>query len=699
MAKRIGIAAAVALASLGLMAGAPAGDEARPSPRAPTIDQSLEMQTVGQPKISPDGRRVIWEESRTNWASNAFETDLWIADATGEGRRRLTSGVKSSRSAAWSPDGKWIAFLSDRPGQLPDSPADKTQLYVMPADGGEAQQVARFEAGVDGFEWAPDSNTLILSAEGPAPKAMKARKDYFGDYHVVHADYQMVRLWRVQRPTFDVAGRAGAEAELELLTPGDDFSVTEFSVSPDGKQVAFSAQRDPDLISGTTARLYVLSLADRAVTKLTGEDGPDVAPAWSPDSSKIAFLTAAGSKFSFYANQKIAVVDRTGGKPKLIAPGFDEDPALVKWTAGGLWFNARQKTEAGLFRLDPDTGAVVRVALDATPLATQVSMSPAGTVAYVGAGPNLYPEIYVADAAKPKPVKLTSVSDQVSGFDTARREVVRWTSTDGAEIEGVLYTPAKLQAGKRYPLLVVIHGGPTGVDTPTVGPDRYYPIERFVAKGALVLRPNYRGSAGYGEAFRSLNVRNLGVGDYWDVISGVDALIKKGLVDPKRVGAMGWSEGGYISAFITTTSDRFQAVSVGAGISDWTTYYVNTDITPFTRQYLKATPWEDPAIYAKTSPITYVAGAHTPTLIQHGGADRRVPIPNGYELRQALEDKGVPVKMVIYDGFGHPINKPKQQRAVMEENENWFAHYIWGEPLAPSLTPAAKPEEKKAEEK
>lgn len=154
---------------------------------------------------------------------------------------------------------------------------------------------------------------------------------------------------------------------------------------------------------------------------------------------------------------------------------------------------------------------------------------------------------------------------------------------------------------------------------------------------------------------------------------------------------MGWSEGGYISAFISTSSDRFKAVSVGAGISDWMTYYVNTDITPFTRQYLHATPWEDPAIYAKTSPITYIAHAQTPTLIQQGSADHRVPVPDSFELRQALEDHGVPVKMVLYDGFGHPINKPKQQRAVMEENENWFAHYIWGEPLAESLTPISKP--------
>jgi dipeptidyl aminopeptidase/acylaminoacyl peptidase len=226
------------------------------------------------------------------------------------------------------------------------------------------------------------------------------------------------------------------------------------------------------------------------------------------------------------------------------------------------------------------------------------------------------------------------------------------------------------------------------VDRPSIAGDRTYPIELFAAKGAVILRPNYRGSAGYGEKFRSLNVRNLGLGDADDVISGVDAVIAKGYIDRDRVGSMGWSQGGYISAFLTTYSDRFKAVSVGAGISDWMTYYVNTDIHPFTRNYLKATPWQDPEIYKKTSPITYINQAKTPTLIQHGELDKRVPIPNGYELYQGLKDRGVPVKMIVYKGFGHGINKPKQQRAVMEHNYEWFSQWIWGE-TAPATSPAS----------
>ena len=243
----------------------------------------------------------------------------------------------------------------------------------------------------------------------------------------------------------------------------------------------------------------------------------------------------------------------------------------------------------------------------------------------------------------------------------------------------MLHKPNDFDSSVKYPLFVVIHGGPTGVDYPTAVTGSVYPIHQWLAKGALVLRPNYRGSAGYGEAFRSLNVGNLGVGDMWDVMSGVDHLVSRGMVDTTRMAAMGWSQGGYISAFLTTNTNRFAAISVGAGISNWVTYYVNTDIHPFTRQYLRATPWDDPAIYAKTSPMTNITHATTPTLIQHGEFDRRVPIPNAYELYQGLRDMGVESKLIVYKGFGHGITKPKERLAAIWHNWQWFAKPIWNE--------------------
>ena len=659
--------------------------------QAPTIDQSLEMRSVGAPALSPDGRRVVYEETRTNWEANAFETDLWLADVASGERHLLTLAAKSSSGAKWSPDGKWIAFLSDRTAALPGSPAGKKQLYVMPANGGEAQQVTKLEAGVNDYEWAPDSQRIALTAEAPEPKAMKDRKDTFGDYHVIHADYAQVHLWLLTLPQTDAAGRTPPAGEPKLLTAGEALSVGSFSWSPDGSRIAFSAQQDPDLISAFSSDIYTVSVAGGTVKRIVETEGPDNDPKWSPDGTQIAFVTANASKSFFYTNRRIAVVSAEGGTPRVLTSNFDEDPNLLRWAAGGIYFAALEKTNSSLFVLDPKSNPTKKIVLPGSDLANAFSFSQDFKhAAYRGSGANEYAEIYVGGLGGETPKQMTYVSDQLKGFSTAKREVVQWKSGDGTTVEGILTKPTDFDPAKKYPLLVVIHGGPTGVDTPAIAGDRTYPVERFVAKGALVLRPNYRGSAGYGEKFRSLNVRNLGVGDYADVISGVDSLIAKGFVDKDRVGAMGWSEGGYISAFITTSSDRFKAVSVGAGISDWMTYYANTDITPFTRQYLGATPWDDPEVYRKTSPISYIKTAKTPTLIQQGSLDKRVPVADSFELRQALEDHGVPVKMVLYDGFGHPINKPKQQRAVMEENENWFAHYIWGEPLAPALTPVVK---------
>jgi dipeptidyl aminopeptidase/acylaminoacyl peptidase len=665
------------LAALGV--AATAAPAARQDNRTPTIDQAIELKRAGSPAISPDGRRVAYTVRETNWDDNAFETEIWIVETESGQPRQLTRGKKSSTSPAWSPDGRRLAFISDR--------SDKRQLYVINPDGGEADPLttdAKDSApeGVTSIAWAPDGKSIAFTAKDPRPEPLKDRDKKYGEFDVVDQDHLMTHLHVV-----DVASKA-----VKRLTDGP-MTVGSFDWAPDGSRIAFDHRINDDPSNGSSADVSIVRVADKSVRKLVTQDGPDTSPRWSPDGARIAFETAMANPWFYYANGLIAVIPSAGGESRgagasgpsidVLTKTFDEDPILLDWGADGIYFSAAERTYSHLYRIDPATKSFSKLTKDARGIPGGFTFtSDFSRTAFLTSSADTFPEVAAADVATMSPRTLTDLGAQLKDWSLGTSEVISWKSTDGTTIEGALHKPPSFSPGRRYPLLVVIHGGPTGISRPAkFRSNSVYPIDIWLSKGALVLEPNYRGSAGYGEKFRSLNVRNLGVGDAWDVVSGIDHLIAQGLVDRDRVGAMGWSQGGYISAFLTThDSARFKAISVGAGISDWMTYYVNTDIHPFTRQYLKATPWDDPQIYAKTSPITYIKGARAPTLIQHGELDQRVPIPNAYELYQGLQDQGVPTKLIVYKGFGHGLNKPKAQRAAMEHNLEWFDRYLFGQP-------------------
>jgi dipeptidyl aminopeptidase/acylaminoacyl peptidase len=657
------------LAGVALTGSAILTAQSAPPISAPSVDQILSLKRAGSPELSPDGRYVAYTVRATNWDDNAYETQIWVADAATGATRQLTNSKKSSQSPAWSPDGSKLAFISDR--------TDNRQIYQINPAGGEAEALTTLEDGVSSFAWAPDGTRIAYTATEPKPSAVKDRDKKYGEFQIVEQDYRMTHLF-----VLDVA--AGAKGATRALTSGA-FTVGSFAWSPDGTRIAFDHQANPSPASSGSSDISIVTVADAAVRPLVTQSGPDSHPVWSPDGARIAFETSMASPDYFYTNRVIATVPAGGGAPAVLTKAFDEDPSIVAWMPGGLFFAASQRTYSSLFRLDVTSGSIARLAPNETSVNSSFSLSRDGAkVAFLSADSTAMAEVYVAGvsgASLTSPMKLSDENSQTRGWATGTLEVVSWKSQDGATIEGVLHKPANFDASRKYPLLVVIHGGPTGVSRAVPFTSTTYPIDVWVPRGVLVLEPNYRGSAGYGEKFRALNVRNLGIGDAWDVLSGVDALIAKGIVDPGRVGAMGWSQGGYISAFLTThDAARFKAISVGAGISDWMTYYVNTDIHPFTRQYLKATPWDDPEIYSKTSPITYIKRAKTPTLIQHGATDQRVPLPNAYELYQGLLDNKVPAKLIVYQGFGgigHGPTKPKSQRATMDHNLEWFDQYLF----------------------
>lgn len=630
-----------------------------------SFEQVISLKQVGSPSISPDGRSVVYSVTSTDWKENSYDTELWLA-RPGEAPFQLTRTPKgSSSSPRWSPDGKWIAFLADR--------GDKTQVFVIGASGGEAQAITKEDESLSAFEWAPDGKRLALLKNNAESKADKARKEKYGAWAFDDEEYQLAHLWLVDF-------RLDSLPKSQRLTEGA-FTVTNFVWSPDGRSIAYTYQPNPLINSSKHADIALVDVATKKVSDLVKNPLGDALAGWSPDGTSILYTSSSADSTSyFYKNNRLFKLNLADKSSMQWAKGFDENIGNVEWTPEGVFFTAAQRTKRQLFRLDPATGSFQ--ALTGLPeLFGGYSVSHDGKqMAFSAASATTLSEIYRSSVANfAQAQQISNVSEQIKGWKTAQSEVIRWKSKDGAEIEGVLHKPANYDPNKKYPLLVMIHGGPTGVDTPSPVPGSVYPVVQWLEKGALVLRPNYRGSAGYGEAFRSLNVRNLGVGDMWDVMSGVEYLEKQGLIDPNRMGCMGWSQGGYISAFLTTNTTRFKAISVGAGISNWMTYYVNTDIHPFTRQYLKATPWQDNDIYLKTSPMTTIRNAKTPTLIQHGEFDRRVPIANAYELLQGLQDNGVPAKLAVYKGFGHGISKPKERLAALWHNWQWFGKYVFGE--------------------
>ena len=656
----------------GLCLGVSAGRIAAQAPATPSIDDLINLRRVGAPAISPDGRQVAFTIRETNWEENAYETELWLG---GSGAlRQLTNSKKSSLQPAWSPDGAWLAFISDRDG--------KRQLYRIALAGGEAEQLTSGDEGVANFAWSPKGNQIAFTMTDAVTDAMKARDKDWGEIRIEDEDQRYTHLYVLDLPGASAGGSQDPPLRygVKQLTLGS-FVVGSFDWSPDATTIAFDHRISSDAGEGGSADISVVTVATAARQAIVTQAGPDSNPQWSPDGSQVAFASTMGKPFYFFQNGVIAVVTPGKNDIRSLTDAFDESPNIVAWTRGGIFFTASQRTWSYLFHLDPLTKKATRHAVRDQWIGGSFSLTPDGTTtAFIGSSATEFPDVYIAPVQTMAARKISDTGAQIASWPKHTREVVKWKSQDGAEIEGVLHKPADFQAGRRYPLLIVIHGGPTGVSRPVpYGQVGYYPVDGFLAKGALVLEPNYRGSAGYGEAFRSLNVRNLGIGDAWDVLSGIDALVQQGLVDKDRVGSMGWSQGGYISAFLATRhSDRFKALSVGAGISDWMTYYVNTDIHPFTRQYLKATPWDDPKIYADTSPMTYIKQARTPTLIQHGGEDPRVPIPNAFQLYQGLRDQKVPVQLSIFKGFGHGLTKPKANRGAMQQNLDWFSKYVWG---------------------
>ena len=514
------------LALAALLTGALSAPAAEQPAVVESFRAQIALKAASSPRISPDGRMIAYSVTTTEWEANRFDREIWLAAAGGEPFQLTRTESGSSTGHRWSPDGSRLGFIADR--------GDGAQVYLIRPEGGEAERLTSHEGGIRSFRFSPDGGQLAFAATDPAPDDFEERGESYGDYAVEDADFRMSHLWVTEV-------RAGAEPRR--LTEGDAFTVGSFDWSPDGREIAFDHTPTPQVNSSRQADISIVEVATGTVRTLVAELARERGPMWSPDGGRILFATSADAS-PYYGNSELAVIPAAGGESRILTAGFDENPSPVAWNDDGVFFVASQRTARHLFVLDPESGDVT-LESDTPEMIMAADISSDGsTMAIQGEDRTTVAEIYRQPRGAGAPQRVTDMTAQVADWDhLGSREVVRWESEDGAEIEGVLMKPAGYDPGRTYPLMVVIHGGPTGTSRPQLVGGYVYPVLEWLRKGAVVMMPNYRGSAGYGAEFRALNVRNLGVGDAWDVLSGVEALVERGVADPDRVAADGLEPG------------------------------------------------------------------------------------------------------------------------------------------------------------
>jgi dipeptidyl aminopeptidase/acylaminoacyl peptidase len=662
------------LASLAFAALAAAAPALKPW----TSDDILALRSVTDPQVSPDGRTVAYVVSSLSDDKLTYQTDVWLVPVAGGAARRLTTSPAADEHPRWSPDGRTLAFLSDRPhpgaptGEAAKDDEGKRQIWMIHPDGGEAWVLSTARGGVSDFEWSRDGRRIAFVSSEPKSDAQKKKEKDKDDAWTPGDRYHWDRLW-----VMDVASSSAKQ-----LTSGDN-EVGGFSFSPDGRTLAVAIQPTPLIPDEFNSDLYTIPADGGPLKPLVKRKGVDTSPSWSPDGKWIAFISQDGHDDEWFTNISVSVVPASGGAARSITRSLDETveglgPDGPNWTpdSKAIVFFATLRTTQQVMRADLD-GHVSPIT-SGPGVNSAPSLDGSGsTIAYLSEDSEHPREIWTMPVAGGTPRSLTDTNPEAREHASFHKELVTWKGPDGLDIEGLLLTPPGVRKGQRVPLVLNVHGGPSGthMNTCTVT-SRGYPYPLFLQKGWAVLLPNPRGSGGYGESFRAANVRDWGGKDYEDLMLGVDAMIQRGIADPARLLVCGWSYGGFMTSTIVTRTDRFRAAVVGAGVIDLGSMVGTCDIPDFNRSYFGAWPWEDPQTYVEHSALYHAGRVHTPTLILHGEADDRVPTSQGWEFYTALHKIGVPTDLVILPRSPHGPREPKMLRTVHEQHLAWFERWL-----------------------
>ncbi len=686
-----------------------------------------ELKRAGSWVPRSDGALMLYTVTTPDWADADSQSDIHIVsleEGVSSNRRLTFTDDKNETQPTWAPDGSFFVFVSNRDSE--ESGGD--QLYMMRHDGGEAQKITEAEEGVSGFNFSPDGSWLVYRSGESGQEQLfrisvadltagEAEQLTEGEAGVEQWDFSPDgnRIYFVRADDFDedekLRVKEGFTVEVKNattplsklwsidvisstespLTTSELYSVDAFTISPDGRWIGFTGGSPKRYERNITqARLYtdqyLYEVGSGRVERLTenyevGESGLS----FSPDSRWIAFVAPDDMERYSMTNSRMYVrtVDDSGGAFRKIGSDFDESMRAGFWSddASTIYFNAGVKVTTQLHALDVQTGQVRQLTHERAALS--VSRDEDSGVILIGYSDPVTPPTVFTTASvdgvadRSSWVQLVDANPQVRDIALGEEVEINWTSTDGKTVGGVLVYPVGYSEGTRYPLIVAIHGGPASADQLRFNGG--YNAQVYAGAGYAVLKPNYRGSTNYGNAHRTDIVGDYFTLGFDDIMTGVDYLIEQGIVDSERMGALGWSAGGHWSNWILTHTDRFKAISSGAGTMNWISMYAQSDVQRNRQFYIG-----DDFLYGNfdpywdQSPLKYVTDAETPTMVHVVEGDPRVPSPQSVELHMALKKLGVPTELFMYPGRSHGIPDPRNRLVKAVSEMAWMDHYVRG---------------------
>ncbi len=636
--------------------------------RPMTFEDLYKVRVAGSPRLSPDGSAVLFTVREADWEQNRHVTHVWRV-AEGQEPVQLTRGKASCYDPKWSPDGALISFRSARD--------QRTQLYLMRADGGEAWALTHFKSSVGSYAWDPSGSVIyFLAADTLASREEKRRKEGYDAYLVDH-ERRNVHLWKVEL-------ESGRVSEV-IHGP---FSIRSFRLSPDASSVAFiaapSALRDDDIRN----EIYVYDFHTGKLRQLTQNGAIERSLQWVPDGSALTFVSDSNEELETYYQESIFWLDLRTGNVRDLLPDFPWQVYSHVWTGqrgkrGKILFLANCGVTTQFFSLDPSTGRWKKLTEYPGVFSSFHYRPELRKLVFLRTDPQHPYDVFAADLRDFKPVQLTRLNPWVDSLALARYQVVRWASSDGAEVEGILIKPPDFAPKRRYPLVLQIHGGPESSYKLTFSTSWATYPHVLAGAGYVLLQPNYRGSTGYGDDWMRAIIGHYFEKDWDDLMTGVDAMIERGIAHPDSLVVHGWSAGGHLTNWTITHTDRFRAAGSGAGGANWFSFYAQTDMHYIREIWHASSPYDNWEFWLKKSPILYVRNARTPTIIFCGEKDARVPFPQSKEMYMGLRRNGCTVEFVAFPREGHGLRELRHQMIKMKKEFNWFEHFLRGRELLP----------------